>query len=113
MRANYLLNNDKTIKLLISEPLDESKPIIEVEDIHSIKLGLDKIIDGVLVEFEGVDPALAAINKNKRIAELKQFLAASDYLCLKHADGALTDEEYAETKAQRQAWRQEINELEQ
>lgn len=32
------------------------------------------------------------------IAGLKQILANSDYKALKHADGALTDEEYEETK---------------
>lgn len=53
----------------------------------------------------------ADINK-ERILELKDLLSASDYKCLKYVDGALTDEEYAEIKALRQAWRDEINELE-
>ena len=48
----------------------------------------------------------------ERILELRKLLADSDYYCLKHADGALTDEEYAPIKAQRQAWRDEINSLE-
>lgn len=46
------------------------------------------------------------------IAGLKQILTSSDYKCLKHADGALTDAEYAETKEQRQKLRDKINELE-
>lgn len=46
------------------------------------------------------------------IAGLKQILTSTDYKCLKYADGALSDAEYAETKAQRQNLRDKINELE-
>lgn len=46
------------------------------------------------------------------ITALRMLLSQTDYKCLKHSDGALTDEEYAETKAQRAAWRAKINELE-
>ena len=42
----------------------------------------------------------------------KQILAGTDYKALKHADGVLTDAEYKETKEQRQALRDKINELE-
>ncbi len=50
--------------------------------------------------------ALAEINA------LKQLLARTDYQALKHFEGALSDSEYSETKTQRQAWRDKINELE-
>lgn len=46
------------------------------------------------------------------ITGLKQILAATDYKALKHADGVLSDEEYASTRAQRQELRDKINELE-
>ena len=46
------------------------------------------------------------------IATYKQLLTQTDYQCLKHSEGALTDEEYAETKASRAEWRARINELE-
>lgn len=51
-------------------------------------------------------------NANIRIEELKFNLSKTDYQAIKFAEGALTEEEYAETKAQRQAWRDEINRLE-
>ncbi|MFR2694334.1 MAG: hypothetical protein ACLTBV_30810 [Enterocloster bolteae] len=35
------------------------------------------------------------------IRGLQQLLAATDYKALKHADGALTDEEYEPTRAKR------------
>lgn len=46
------------------------------------------------------------------IAALKSFLVATDYQAIKHADGALSDEEYAETQAKRQTWRDKINQYE-
>ena len=45
------------------------------------------------------------------IAVLKQELAGTDYKALKFAEGELSAEEYAETKAQRESWRKEINDL--
>ena len=47
-----------------------------------------------------------------RIAELKGLLSATDYLAIKYAEGWITAEDYAEIKAQRQTYRNEINELE-
>ena len=51
--------------------------------------------------------------KNTKIAELKYKLMQTDYQAIKYAEGQLTEEEYAPIKAQRQAWRDEINLLEQ
>ena len=47
-----------------------------------------------------------------RIDELKNRLAGTDYQAIKYAEGYLTEDEYAETKVQRQAWRNEVNALE-
>ena len=49
---------------------------------------------------------------NREISELKMQLSNTDYQAIKHSEGWITDEEYAEIKAQRQAWRDRINELE-
>lgn len=48
----------------------------------------------------------------QKIASLKQNLADTDYQAIKYAEGAISEEDYAEMKAQRQAWRDEINRLE-
>ena len=53
-----------------------------------------------------------ALTPEQEIAELKAKLDATDYQAIKYAEGFLSDEEYAEMKAQRQAWRDRINELE-
>lgn len=55
------------------------------------------------------------MNRDTAIAEinaLKILLRDTDYKALKHADGALSEEEYAPIRAQRAAWRARINELE-
>ena len=49
---------------------------------------------------------------NKEINELKKKLFDTDYKAIKYSEGWLTDEEYAEVKAQREEWRKRINELE-
>ena len=67
------------------------------------------------VEQEPQEPSeeeVAEMQRQARIAELKQLLAESDYKAIKFAEGWLTADEYAATKSQRQAWRDEINELE-
>lgn len=38
-------------------------------------------------------------------------LRDTDYISHKHADGAITDEEYEEVRVQREAWRQAIRDL--
>ena len=53
---------------------------------------------------------IAAIDAE--IDRLKAELAGTDYKAIKYAEGWITEEEYAPTKAQRQVWRDEINELE-
>lgn len=58
--------------------------------------------------FEVDDEELA---RDTRINELKMFLAETDYKAIKYAEGELSEEEYAPIKAQRRAWREEINQL--
>lgn len=57
-----------------------------------------------------IDPAkLLEKNRAAKLSQLKTLLADSDYQCWKHADGALTDEEYAPIKAKRDTWRAAYN----
>lgn len=69
-----------------------------------------KLVDGKVVAVEHV-PTEQEKAKIK-IAELKQKLQETDYQAIKHFEGCLTDYEYEPIKTQRQAWRDEINELE-
>lgn len=52
------------------------------------------------------------VEKKNRILKIKQELRATDYNAIKYAEGELTSSEYAAIRAQRRAWRVEINTLE-
>lgn len=52
-------------------------------------------------------------SREMQIMLLKNQLKETDYKAIKYSEGWLTDEEYAETKAERQRIREEINRLEQ
>ena len=93
-------------------------PYIFVFDDVVPHINCDRVINNQLVP----DPEkysqqqAEAIRVNRIIVEIEQLkaqLAATDYKCLKYADGALTEEEYAPIKADRATWRARINELEQ
>lgn len=51
-------------------------------------------------------------DKQQKIAILKRRLANTDYKAIKFAEGLISVEDYAPIKAQRQAWRDQINALE-
>ena len=55
---------------------------------------------------------VARNQKLERINFLKSELRRTDYQAIKYAEGWISAEDYAETKAQRQEWRDEINQLE-
>lgn len=47
-----------------------------------------------------------------KIINLKAKLQRTDYQAIKYAEGLISEEEYTSIKEQRQAWRDEINKLE-
>lgn len=61
------------------------------------------------MEYKNIERVCEIRNK---IVEFKTLLSQSDYKALKHADGALTDAEYEETRLKRAEFREKINELE-
>lgn len=69
-------------------------------------------VEDILVYKPYSEQEIKVIKNNNRIAELKQKLQETDYKAIKYAEGELTEEEYAPMKAQRKAWREEINKLE-
>lgn len=48
---------------------------------------------------------------NQQIRELQSKLAATDYQALKYSEGWITEKDYTEIKANRQSWRDAINQL--
>lgn len=79
--------------------------MIEYNDEDLKKIGITK-------QFDAYGNIIDYVNYSERIAELKQKLKDTDYQAIKHFEGYLTDYEYEPIKTQRQAWRDEINELE-
>ena len=73
-----------------------------------------KLVDSKLMlrTAEEKTPELERVTAAQEIADLKAKLSATDYIAAKIAEGAATQEEYAEKLAERAAWRARINELE-
>lgn len=88
-------NGGKEIKWVVDRPGVPPKPARDESEIVRIYV-----------------PYTEAQLKERRVAELKKLLADTDYRAIKYAEGELTAEEYAETRADRRAWRAEVNELE-
>lgn len=60
-------------------------------------------------EAETKADSIASINQ--QIKELQGKLAATDYQALKYSEGWITEKDYTEIKANRQSWRDAINQL--
>ena len=48
----------------------------------------------------------------RKISEIKAKLSETDYQAIKYVEGFISEADYAQIKAQRQVWRDEINALE-
>ena len=68
--------------------------------------------NGKILEDPDFTPPVDNTALLNQIGELKAELSETDYKALKYMEGWLTEEEYAPIKAQRQALRDQINELE-
>lgn len=85
---------------------------ITPEQYNALKNGTMQFNDSLTAVVAVPENEILLRQKSTRIAELKSYLSATDYQSHKHADGAMTEEEFAPIRAQRQAWRDEINALE-
>lgn len=93
-------------------PLDETAIEVTLEDLEQI--GVTKCFDvenKSVIDYDN-SADVAEKQKHERIAELKQLLASSDYKAIKYAEGLISAEDYEPIKQERQAYRDEINELE-
>ncbi len=78
----------------------------------ALRLALERLKEKAKVN-KAISEKQAAISKRRfAIGALKSKLQSTDYKAIKYAEGELSAEEYAETLAQRRAWRAEINALE-
>ena len=89
---------------------------VEVEKVVEEEVEVEKskthiVCDLVAHFYPKVEPT-AKQKAMSRIRMLKEELAKTDYQAIKYAEGWLTEEEYGPIKAQRQSYREEINQLE-
>jgi len=114
-KATFLVGIHGTleqIKKKVADEYPDHLAVVGSDELFRDLVGKNMLyIDGQCVERPPYVPTQAEINAEK-IAELKAELASTDYKCLKYVDGALTEEEYAETKKHRADLRKQINELE-
>lgn len=90
---------------------------VEVETIpegfaEAFQPGKYRYENGKILEDPDFTPPVDNTALLNQIGELKAELSETDYKALKYMEGWLTEEEYAPIKAQRQALRDQINELE-
>lgn len=93
-------------------PLDDTAIEVTLEDLE--KIGVTKCFDvenNSVIDYDN-SADVAEKQKHERIAELKQLLASSDYKAIKYAEGLISAEDYEPIKQERQAYRDEINQLE-
>ena len=121
------LYSDKT--WMESRVLKGKPDTIELTDEEFAQIGVTKrfengvLIDIPQVEFETMRLAQleyeqklqrqAEIDEIQyKISEAKTKLSQTDYQAIKYFEGFISEADYAQIKAQRQAWRDEINVLE-
>jgi len=125
---------EKSIESQIWEYKSQGKKVVEINNIKYLVLdnyssgGMDikeiKTIPAIAEvpawdEYEDIyvyipytEQELKAIEYQNKINDLKQNLSSTDYQAIKYAEGQMTESEYSAIKSQRQAWRDEINQLE-
>lgn len=95
------------LKSPLSTKQQQEYAAIEIDELEHAR-----IVKALSKAAEPTAAQKAKAQKVARINELKRKLAETDYEAIKFAEGWFTEEEYAETKALRQSWRAEINQLE-
>ena len=86
------------------------RKVIDVEGKPYVPAHVER--EEILVYIPYTKEELERMAAEREISELKQKLHNTDYQAIKFAEGMLSAEEYAEMRAQRQAWRDRINLLE-
>ena len=84
--------------------------VIDVEGRPHVPAHIDTEKISVYIPY--TERELEVMAAHQEMDKLKECLRASDYKAIKFAEGVITAEEYAPDRAQRQAWRERIGELE-
>ena len=85
------------------------QPLPDKYSYYAVENGEFVIKRRTLSEAETKADTVASINQ--QIRELQGKLAATDYQAIKYSEGWITEKDYMEIKANRQSWRDAINQL--
>ena len=109
-KENKVIHHTSKQAMLEMDGISKPDMTITEEEFYAAD-GLVRLIDGKI--FLGkTDAEKAREEAIERIRILKGWLAETDYIAAKIAEGAATADDYAEKIAQRKAWRKEISDLE-
>lgn len=110
IKGDAVIHHTSTQAMLEMDGISKPDMTITEEEFYAAD-GLVRLIDGKI--FLGKTDAEKAREKAiERIRILKGWLAETDYIAAKIAEGGATTKEYADKIQERQAWRAEINKLE-
>lgn len=97
-------------------PFEIEKESKNYNDLSACSGNCFKIEDGIAVKKKDVALYLSEWEtkrqNNERVKLLKNMLAETDYKAIKFAEGLIPSAEYETIRQERQAWREEINILE-
>lgn len=116
IKVNYneitgkVIGFDKAITPYIEITEEQRRqPLPDKYSYYAVENGEFVIKRRTLSEAETKADTVASINR--QIRELQGKLATTDYQALKYSEGWITEEDYTEIKANRQSWRDTINQL--
>ena len=124
MRVNYTVDEAGRLQSVTAYPVDEAQPTLDLPDGFDLSAIRSYIVQGAELIFS--EPPAPQPSVQEQIAALKRQLSDTDYIAAEAVDALLASdgisgivaalsqirEEYKETLAKRQSWRQELAALE-
>ena len=124
MLINYQTDENGRPQNITTYPVDPSRPVLELPDDFDLSAIRDYIVEGGKLVFSELPAPQPSVQQ--QIAQLKQNLSDTDYIAAEAVDALLAAdgisgivaalsqirEEYKETLAKRQSWRQALAALE-
>lgn len=112
MKVNIIVDSNNIITDVITYPLKDIYPIIEINSLKDITVRYDKFKDGKIIKSKTLSANMQRSNLQEQIEIKKQYLKQTDYKLFKYLEGCLSESDYEKYKEERQKARDIINELE-
>lgn len=112
MKVNIIVDSNNIITDVITYPLKDTYPIIEINSPKDIAVRYDKFEDGKVIKSSVPAANIKRRDLQGNIELKKRYLRETDYKLFKYLEGCLSEAEYKECKEARQNARDAINLLE-